>query len=230
MAGRARAAHRAPVVVVGVIPPPRYDLEVEGDGIEVVLFDLGGVLIELSGVASMRELTGIDNEDELWRRWLGCPWVRSFESGQCSADEFAAGVVADWRLTVAPQIFLDAFEAWPVGPFAGADALVRSVRRSVATGCLSNTNALHSDHFAGSPLGDAFDFRFMSYELGLLKPDREIFDRVAELLPASPGQVLFLDDNQLNVDGALDAGFVAARVRGVAEAEQALVAAGVLTA
>ncbi len=87
---------------------------------QVVLFDLGGVLIELGGVASMRELTGIDSDDELWRRWLGCPWVRRFESGQCSADEFAAGVVADWQLTVAPQVFLDAFEAWPVGPFPGA--------------------------------------------------------------------------------------------------------------
>jgi glucose-1-phosphatase len=202
---------------------------VEGDAVQVVLFDLGGVLIELSGVASMRDLSGIDSEDELWRRWLGCPWVRRFESGQCSADEFAAGVVADWRLTVAPQVFLDAFVAWPAGPYPGADALVRSVRTSVLTGCLSNTNALHSDHFGGSALAEAFDFRFMSYELGLLKPDREIFDRVAELVPALPGQVLFLDDNQVNVDAAIDAGFVAARVRGVAEAEQALVAAGVLT-
>ena len=48
-------------------------------------------------------------------------------------------------------------------------------------------------------------------------------------VPARPGQVLFLDDNQINVDAAIDAGFVAARVRGVAEAEQAPVAAGVLT-
>jgi glucose-1-phosphatase len=197
--------------------------------VQVVLFDLGGVLIELGGVGSMRELTGIESDDELWRRWLSCPWVRRFESGQCSADEFAAGVVADWQLTVEAQAFLDAFEAWPVGPFPGAHALVRSVRRSVLTGCLSNTNALHSEQFAFTSLGDGFDFRFMSYELGLLKPDRELFDHVAGLLPVPRDQVLFLDDNQLNVDAAIEAGFVAARVRGVAEAEQALVAARVLT-
>ena len=47
-------------------------------------------------------------------------------------------------------------------------------------------------------------------------------------MPAAPERVLFLDDNQINVDGALDAGFIAVRTQGVAEAEQALVAAGVL--
>jgi FMN phosphatase YigB (HAD superfamily) len=199
------------------------------EAIQVVLFDLGGVLIELGGVTSMRELTGIESDDELWRRWLGCPWVRSFESGQCSADEFAAGVVDDWRLTVAPETFLGAFEAWPIGPFLGADELVRAVRRTVPTGCLSNTNALHwDDRFARWPILDAFDYRFLSFELGLLKPDREVFDRVAELLPAPPARILFLDDNMLNVEGATEAGFAAVHVRGVAEAEAALVAAGVL--
>jgi glucose-1-phosphatase len=199
------------------------------DAIEVVLFDLGGVLIELNGVAPMRELAGIESDDELWRRWLGCRWVRSFERGECSADEFAAGVVDDWHLTVEPEAFLETFAAWPLAPFPGAEALVRTVRRTVPTGCLSNTNASHwDDNFARWPILDAFDFRFLSFELGLLKPDRDVFDQVAQLLPAPPERVLFLDDNQLNVDGALNAGFAAVRVRGIVETEQALVASGVL--
>jgi putative hydrolase of the HAD superfamily len=103
------------------------------------------------------------------------------------------------------------------------------VRERVPVGCLSNTNSAHWDeHFGTWPIKDMFDFRFLSYELGLLKPDRDLFDRVAQLVPAPTERILFLDDNQLNVDGALDAGFTAVRVRGVAEAEQALVDAGVL--
>jgi putative hydrolase of the HAD superfamily len=202
---------------------------VGAEPVELVLFDLGGVLIELGGVASMRELSGIESDDERWRRWLGCPWVRSYERGECSADEFAKGVIDDWGLTAEPAAFLAAFAAWPLGPYPGAEALVARVRRSVPVGCLSNTNAGHcDDHFSRWPIFDAFDFRFLSYELGLLKPDREIFDRVAELVDVAAGRILFLDDNQLNVDGALDAGFAAARVRGVAEAERALIATRVL--
>ena len=199
--------------------------------IELVLFDLGGVLVELGGVAAMQELAGMESEDELWRRWLECQWVRSYERGECTPDEFAQGVVDDWQLTATPAAFLESFAAWPIGLYPGAEDLVRRTREHVPVGCLSNTNSGHWDeHFGTWPIKDLFDFTFLSYELGVLKPDRELFDRVAQLVPAPPERVLFLDDNLINVEGAIDAGFAAARVKGVAEAEQALVAAGVLPA
>lgn len=199
--------------------------------IDVVLFDLGGVLIDFGGVAPMKALAGIESDDELWERWLTCRWVRSFERGHCSADDFAVGVIGDWGLSLEPEAFLDAFRSWPGGPLRGADALLESVQRAVPAGCLSNTNALHwEDQFARWPILDAFDYRFLSFELGTVKPDREVFDRVAQLVPAPPSRILFLDDNTLNVEGAAAAGFAAVRVRGVAEARRALVAAGVLGA
>lgn len=194
-----------------------------------MLFDLGGVLIELRGVEPMRALSGIENDDELWQRWLASPWVREFERGACSPQEFAAGMVSEWGLTVDPAAFLEVFAAWPIGPLTGAEELVETTRTSVSVGCLSNTNALHwEENFRHWPILHAFDHRFLSFELGLLKPDRDLFDRVDELLPASRERVLFLDDNLINVDGATDAGFAAAHVRGVAEARAALATAGVL--
>jgi putative hydrolase of the HAD superfamily len=202
-----------------------------GHEIDLVLFDLGGVLIELGGVTSMRELTGIETDDELWSRWLACPWVRRYERGECSPDEFATGLVAEWELAVEPVAFLDAFAAWPVGPYAGADELVDRTREATAVGCLSNTNVGHWDrNFSRWPIFEVYDHRFLSFELGLLKPDREVFDHVAKLVELPPERILFLDDNQQNVDGARSAGFTAARTRGVAEAELALVDAGILRA
>lgn len=201
------------------------------DAIDIVLFDLGGVLIELGGVVPMMELAGIHSEDELWQRWLSCRWVRTFERGGCSADDFAAGVISDWALSVEPAAFLDAFRNWPIGPLPGAETLVRQVGRIVPIGCLSNTNTLHwEDHFERWPIVDAFDFRFLSFELGVVKPDRDLFDRVAELLSVPPSRVLFLDDNLINVAGAVTAGFVARHVRGIDETREALVAAGVIDA
>ena len=97
-------------------------------------------------------------------------------------------------------------------------------------GCLSNTNALHWDQqFSRWPILDQFDFRFLSFELGFVKPDRDLFDRVAQLLPVPAERVLFLDDNTLNVDGATAAGFSAMSVQGVDEALDALVRTGVLS-
>jgi putative hydrolase of the HAD superfamily len=202
----------------------------KGREIDIVLFDLGGVLIDFGGVEPMKQLAGIEGDDELWQRWLTCRWVRSFERGDCSAEQFAAGVVDDWKLTIEPAAFLAEFQGWPGGVIPGADELVQRVRARMPAGCLSNTNALHWDHnFSRWPILGAFDYRFLSYELGIVKPDRELFERVAELLPSPPARVLFLDDNLLNVDGAIAAGFAAHHVRGVAEAEHALVATGVLS-
>jgi putative hydrolase of the HAD superfamily len=197
--------------------------------VDLVLFDLGGVLIEVSGVRAMLELTGIEREEDLWRRWLACRWVRRFESGGCSEAEFAAGVVADWQLELSPAAFLEAFQDWPAGPLPGATDLVAQTRARVATGCFSNTNALHwHRHIAAWPLADLFDHRFLSFELGLLKPDTAAFAQVAGLLEVPAERVLFLDDNAVNVAGAAAAGFQAARAAGVDEARRRLAEAAVL--
>jgi putative hydrolase of the HAD superfamily len=199
---------------------------------DVVLFDLGGVLVDPGGVGEMRVLSGIDSDDELWRRWLDCPWVQRFEAGRCSGEEFAAGVVRDWGLGLSSSDFLAAFTGWRTIPYPGADRLVAEVRSVTRVGYLSNSNAAQwCAHLAGSPLVGGFDFGFTSFELGLVKPDRAIFEAVATRLPVAADdlrRVLFLDDNLVNVEGARACGFVAQHVRGVDEARRVLETEGVL--
>jgi putative hydrolase of the HAD superfamily len=195
--------------------------------IEVVLFDLGGVLVELGGVGEMARFAGEDSEDELWRRWLECPWVRRFERGQCDAESFSHGMVEAWSLTVGPREFLEAFEMWPRGLLPGAHELVRSVATTIRVGCLSNTNSLHAQRqWTEFGIGELFHEHFFSHEMGLVKPDREAFDHVLAALERPGDRVLFLDDNQINVDGARAAGLRAERARGPSEARAVLEAFG----
>ena len=198
--------------------------------IEAVLFDLGGVLAGFGGVDAMRALAGIDDDEEVWRRWLTCRWVRAFERGGCTPDEFAAGVVEDWQLPIDGPAYLAEFSAWLGDPLPGAEALVDDVcATGVVTGCLSNTNVVHWDaHIGRWTFVEQLDHRFLSHELGIVKPDRELFELVAQRLALPPERILFLDDNQLNVDGAQEVGLQAVRVRGVDEAREVLVARGVL--
>lgn len=199
---------------------------------DVVLFDLGGVLVDPGGVAEMRQLSGIESDEELWRRWLGCQWVQRFEAGQCSGGEFATGVVDDWGLALSPDEFLAVFASWRTVPYPGAGRLVAEVRAVALVGYLSNTNVAQWEaHLARSPLVGGFDFGFTSFALGLVKPDRAIFEAVAERLPVAVGEVgrvLFLDDNLVNVEGATGFGFAARHVRGMDETRRALVEEGVL--
>jgi len=198
--------------------------------VEFVLFDLGGVLVRLGGVRAMQRLAGIESDEELWHRWLTCRWVRSFERGMCSTDEFAAGMVADWDLATTAEEFIEQFRVWPEGLIDGAELLVEAVATCARVGCISNTNALHSSQVAqmGRLMG-LFEVSFLSHELGLVKPDRELFDHVAAVLGVAAGRAVFLDDNAANVAQATAAGFVGRQVRGVDEARLALVELGVLS-
>ena len=197
--------------------------------VDVVVFDLGGVLAQFGGVERMRALSGIDDDEEIWRRWLTCDWVRRFERGGCSPEDFAAGVVGDWGLDVTAERFLTEFGTWLVGPLPGAQQLVAEVKSTVPVAVLSNTNKVHWDAGAGAwPLLELFDHAFLSFELGMVKPDPEIFVHVVDALGVAAQRVLFLDDNRLNVDQARHVGMRAERVVGVSEARDALKTAGVV--
>ena len=107
--------------------------------------------------------------------------------------------------------------------------LVEAVRARVPTGFLSNMNAYQwAANYEAIPLTQAFDFRFLSFELGLVKPDAAVFDAVADRLPVPRGAVLFLDDNAVNVEAAERAGLAGRHVRGIGAAREALADAGVL--
>jgi glucose-1-phosphatase len=195
--------------------------------IDVVLFDLGGVLIELGGVGELGRLVGEPSEDILWRRWLSCPWVRRFERGQCSPDEFSNGMVETWDLALSPETFLEVFTAWPKGFYPGARELVGSLQGRARTACLSNTNVLHTQlEWSGTSVVELFEDCFLSHEMGCVKPDREAFDHAVSGLGCAAGRILFLDDNVINVEAARSAGLCAEITRGPSEARRALAAYG----
>ena len=89
---------------------------------QVVLFDLGGVLVEVEGVAAFQRMLGRPlSQEEVWKRWLtASAWVSTFLSlGQCTPEVFATGIVAEWGLTVTAEAFLDDFRNWPTRLFPG---------------------------------------------------------------------------------------------------------------
>jgi putative hydrolase of the HAD superfamily len=191
---------------------------------DVILFDLGGVLIELAGVDRMLELCNhAFSADELWTRWLASEGVRQFESGRASADEFGTAMLGEFGLSIAAAQFLEEFTAWPKGVFPGSFELLEQLSASYRLACLSNTNVLHWPRVCDEMgLARYFESSFASHLVGMLKPDIEIFQHVVEQLGCPPARILFLDDNQLNVASATAAGMVARRVAGLEEVRAAL--------
>ena len=196
--------------------------------IEVVLFDVGGILIKMSGVDIWKQLTGETDEEAIWRRWLHCPVVKAFESGHSSIDEFAQGMIKNHNLAISESDFLASFRTWPGGLLEGARELVDDVAEHLRSGCFSNTNNVHWAQPCNQEVHNLFEHHFLSYEIGLVKPDAEAFQHVAEALNCAPEAIFFIDDNIINVDAARACGFDAHVVKGPAEARQVLADHGLM--
>jgi putative hydrolase of the HAD superfamily len=195
--------------------------------IEAVVFDMGGVLVRLGSLPDLLAMDG--GADWFWPRWLASPAVRDFERGAITPDDFARSFADEFCLTISPEEFLHNFSRFCQGLLPGAVELVRSVPPAITTALLSNTNDLHwRTQPDAATVATLCHQNFLSYRMGLLKPDRPCFDHVTNSLGVDPKAVLFLDDNHINVQGARAAGWQAEATRGVEEATEALVHHGVI--
>lgn len=167
----------------------------------LLLFDLGGALVENAGFERLNRLLPQPlDESSIRDRWLASSVVRQFELGEIGAETFANRFTAEWRLAVSASDFLADFAAWPKGLYPGAQEMVRSLRRKYRVGCLSNSNALHWSAFE-SFIGQ-FDVALSSHLLGSIKPDRAAFVRALDECGAGPEEVCFFDDSIANVRAA----------------------------
>jgi len=212
------------------LPEPR---PTAGTTVRVVLFDLGGVLERVAAAPKVEAWTsGRIPSSAFWSAWLSADSVRDFETGRIGPEEFAPRAVEELGLDIAPEAFLHDFRDWLAGPYDGARDLVLQVRAAgLRTASFSNSNAVHWPIMERhQDTATIFDANFPSHRLGLCKPDVEAFQAVVHGLGVPAHEVLFLDDNQVNVDGAREAGMLATRVDGVDGARSALHEAGLLRA
>lgn len=192
--------------------------------IDIILFDLGGVLVELTGVPTMIKWTkNIYNESEIWEAWLRSPSVRSFEKGDSTARQFATDIIKEMNLPVGIAEFIDNFTLWPSGLYPGVPDLLNRLNHKTLA-CFSNSNELHWPRLMKEMgIEKMLNYHFASHEMGKLKPDKDAFEHVLSSLGCHPASVLFFDDNELNVNSAREMGLMAYQVKGPQEIEDILI-------
>jgi glucose-1-phosphatase len=179
--------------------------------ISVILFDIGGVLVELDGVPTLAKLMTLDgaSREAIHERWMQSAAVIAYETGRISATAFAAAAVTEFQLPVTAEWFLEAFNAWPRRLQAGALELLDDIPTRYRLAALSNTSASHWERIEAMGLGHRFERLYLSHQIGQLKPSRQAFETVLEDLAVAPSAVLFLDDIESNVSAARAVGLQA---------------------
>jgi glucose-1-phosphatase len=193
----------------------------------VLLFDLGGVLVEIAAFDALKSMLGETlDDDAITERWLRSPAVRSFELGRIPPAAFASQFLDEWQVGLTPEAFLESFATWVKRPYEGAETLIARLRVEYRVSCLSNCNELHWSQLGG--LLNCFDSAFSSHLLGAIKPDEGVFEKVMSELCVEPDQLCFLDDSYLNVQAAKGLGIGAYRVDGIRGVRRVVLSEGLL--
>lgn len=130
-----------------------------------------------------------------------------YESGKLTTDEFFDSLDKFFGKKFSRQQLLDAWNAIVVGEKKEMVPIVAQVQKQFRTAILSNTNETHF-HYAASivPLIQKIPLRFLSYEIGAVKPDPRVYTHVINTLNTEPASLLFIDDIPENITAARNAG------------------------
>jgi HAD superfamily hydrolase (TIGR01509 family) len=195
--------------------------------ISVLLFDIGGVLVENTGYDALNALLPQALSDAAIReKWLRSAAVREFELGRISPSVFARRFIAEWRINLSEDRFLEEFYGWPKAFYEGAACLLAGLRENYRICCLSNSNELHWKKFNG--FSGLFDIAFSSHLLQQIKPDQDIYRNVIRQLDVKPQHICFFDDSLSNVIAARQIGMSAFCVNGFQQLKASLQGQGLL--
>jgi putative hydrolase of the HAD superfamily len=200
--------------------------------VQALLFDLGGVLIDIDFERVFRAWAAHTTLplDEIRKRFAADTAYQRHERGELDGPGYFAHLRRILALECTESVIEVGWNAVFVGEISDTLSLVRHARTALPCFCFTNTNAVHQQIWtAGYPeVVGLFDEIFVSSELGLRKPERRAFDTVAQRIGIDPAAILFFDDLAQNIDGAHAAGFQAVQVRGPHDVRAALVQTGLL--
>ena len=191
--------------------------------IKNLLFDLGGVVVDLERDRCLKSLVDLgmtaEDADNMVGLYIQAGPFQQLEHGDIDSATFRNIIRASLPHPVTDDNIDKAFSNFIVGiPLHRLQAIER-LRTKYRTYIISNTNPIMFDgvlarEFAkdGKTLSDYFDGVTVSYLAHSTKPERKIFDYAVETMGIVPQETLLLDDGQKNIDAARALGFNAALV------------------
>jgi epoxide hydrolase-like predicted phosphatase len=179
--------------------------------IKNIIFDLGGVLLNINPLLSLLELEKISgiNQNELIKRLQGEHIFEKFETGRINPAQFRSELCRIMNTTVSDT---EIDRAWNIllldFPLPRVE-LLQQLRKTYRVFLLSNTNSIHFGHYTnefyeryGFCMVDLFDHVFLSHEIGMHKPDTGIYTHVLQKGTIDASESVFIDDSLVNIEAA----------------------------
>jgi putative hydrolase of the HAD superfamily len=186
----------------------------------VVVFDYGEVLSmsqsehDKAGILGTAGASG----DTFWTAY----WKHrdDLDHGTVTIPDYWARVGAEVGLEFGPaqvqRLWAIDFRSWISVEPGSIDILADLHAGGTRMALLSNAGFDYGDAFRRAPFARYFEQVFVSAELGMIKPDPEIYRHVARELGIEPSEMVFVDNKKVNVEGAESIGITGHHFVGVA--------------
>ena len=177
-----------------------------------IIFDLGGVILNIDYQLASKAFhdLGVKDFDELYSQAHQNKLFDLFEKGQISAADFRNEIRRYCNINLEDAIIDKAWNAMLLDLPVERLKLLVSLKKTHRTFLLSNTNEIHihavNDYlqktYGTTDLSGYFEKMYLSYKVGMRKPDAEIFELILSENKLSLKETIFIDDSIQHIEGA----------------------------
>jgi glucose-1-phosphatase len=195
-------------------------------GIEAIIFDLGGVIINLNyqlTIDAFSRLAGFD-AGLLYTQQQQTPLFDNYETGRISCNAFRQGLRDLMKLDCSDDALDEAWNAMLLDIPRERVELLIALSKQIPIFLLSNTNTIHKaecdrrfQRTMNAPTADLsalFHHAYYSHEVGDRKPNPSIFQRVLQEQHLNPASTLFIEDSLQHIQGAQQVGLQTIHLHG----------------
>ena len=170
--------------------------------IRAIIFDCFGVLVGSGFKETYRQAGGNPDKDKTFINDL----LNASSSGLIDWQELARQVAVKLNISVEDWLRVVSKAERPNQELLD---YIASLKQTYKISILSNSSVGTLQRKLSSEQLDLFDSSVVSAEVGMIKPDRDIYLMAAEKLGVQPTECVFIDDSQVHCDGARQTGIQA---------------------
>jgi glucose-1-phosphatase len=177
-----------------------------------IIFDLGAVILNIDFQRTIDAFIalGISNFDTIFSATVQSDLFDKFDKGLITSKKFRKDLIAFSGKQISDKDFDFAWNAMIIDFPENRINYIQELRKQYSIFLLSNTNAIHypiynsllSKNFGISDISTLFSNTYLSFQVGMRKPQLEIFHLVLDENSLNPSETLFVDDNEENIIAA----------------------------
>ena len=197
--------------------------------VRLIIFDLGGVLVRLERHKLLEAVARETKRplEDLEQLVVHSHLIEQFELGRIGPTQFFVQLKESLKLSWTFDRFVTAWNSI-LSENPETTWMLQRLRERYTLLALSNTDVLHDEYIRRTwPVFGQMHHWIASYQVGLRKPEPQIYELALRRAEASPHAAVYIDDTEECVETARALGLIAIHCAPGLPLEQELRAAGV---